>query len=111
MSTMEGCSLLKEVQIGAKHYSIVECDSDHFELLLEELGANNHEARSFIAYDQQLIVVRSELHQDTKKEYIIHELLHAMLDDAGLSEDVEVEHFVKALAPRLTIFLTTQSFI
>jgi Zn-dependent peptidase ImmA (M78 family) len=103
--------MLKKAKIGAKLYSIDEYSKIEFDNILQIFGSNNFDAKSFILYDQQIIGIRSELHENTKKEYLIHELLHAMLDDSGLSEDKEVEQFIKVLAPRINAFISTQNFL
>ena len=58
--------------------------------------------------DAEYIVISPRLSVGAAAEYILHESLHAMLDNAGIDIDeneVTEEMVVSALAPRLAAFL------
>lgn len=98
----------KQIKVGARQYEVFYFDNLEFNALLLKLGASEDEiikARSFIDYDSQHIVIRNQLRDDHKKELLIHELLHACLEDAGVTQDFEAEKFISAISPRLNQLL------
>lgn len=72
-----------------------------FDLLLAQKNVKDDDIKSFIDYDEQLIVFRSRLMPDHCRELILHELLHAMLIDSTSIQDEYTEQFISKLAPRL----------
>lgn len=98
---------LNHIKIGARNYQIKFVD-DHtfYDFLLKKSNDKNYfNAKSFIDYDEQIIVIRDSLQEDHKQELLLHELLHACVEDAGFIQDFEVEKFISALAPRLNQLL------
>lgn len=100
--------LSKQIKVGARSYSVVILDNEKFEYLLEKRNCHDSSVKSFIDYDDQLICVREALHADHKRELILHELLHACVEDSGVNLSDEIcEIFIRALAPRLSSLLAS----
>lgn len=58
--------------------------------------------KSVVSYDDDVILVRKRLTREHKRELVLHELIHACLEDSGVIDQLpEAESFVKVLAPRL----------
>jgi Zn-dependent peptidase ImmA (M78 family) len=93
------------IKVGARTYAIACLEDEEFELLLAQKGIHNESIKSFIDYDEQLIVLRNRLHPEHIRELILHELIHACLEDSGVTQDEIVEQFVSVLAPRLNDLL------
>lgn len=95
-------------KIGARAYDIAIVDDVDFFCELEKRGCNDTDVKSFIDYDDQLIFVRQSLKSDHVRELILHELLHACVEDSGVNahENNAHEVFVSAVAPRLNHLLT-----
>ena len=88
--------------MGNRIYSIASVDDPTFDLVLSQKGVRDPEIKSFIDYDDQIILVRDRLQDDHKKELILHEVLHSCLEDSGMVQDEIVENFIRILSPRLT---------
>jgi hypothetical protein len=89
------------IKVGNRVYSIASVDDATFDLVLSQKGVQDPEIKSFIDYDDQLILVRDRLQSDHKKELLLHELLHSCMEDSGMVQDEFVENFIKVLSPRL----------
>lgn len=76
------------LKIGAKSYQLNFIDSKKMDSLLESLGVNKELILNKVGvtdYYLQQIFIRSDVHPDLISECVLHELLHAMLDDAGIN--------------------------
>jgi len=93
------------IKVGARTYAITNLNDADFDLLLAQKGVVDGEVKSFIDYDEQLIVVRDNLRPDHKRELVIHELIHAELDDIGYQQDVVSERLVRIIAARVHLLL------
>lgn len=87
------------IKIGGKKYKLSLTNHK-----TDEIFKDNEEANGYIKYDLSEINIRSSNSSDVIKESIIHELLHALLDDSGV-EDLNTEKLVKILTPRLNALL------
>ena len=96
----------KSIQVGSRTYVVKLVDDKTFVETLRSYGTTDNELigiKSFINYDEQLIMINDRLAADHKRELIFHELLHAFIEDSGVQLDrVLIEQFVSALAPRMT---------
>ena len=95
---------IRDVRVGQKDYSIIELQDDNFSEFLSSIGEISNvalNAKAFIVYDQQIICVRAGLHPQTRDESIVHEIMHAMLEESGHSETIDAEKFISILAPQL----------
>lgn len=96
------------INVGNRCYSIASLNDEDFDLILYQKNVVDVAAvKSFVDYDDQLIVVREKLSSDHKQELVLHELIHACLEDAGNSQVDVVEEFVTILAPRLSALLSS----
>lgn len=90
------------INVGNRLYTILMIDDEDFDFILSKKGIVDDSIKSFIDYDDQLICVRKCLKPDHCQELILHELLHACADDAGICQDELFEIFVRSFAPRLS---------
>lgn len=93
--------MTKTCRIGARKYSIVITGDD------ETLIANP-DAHGYIDYPAGKIVLRAAEDMSFVRENLMHEVLHALIDDSGLNTagvDVSHERFVAVLTPRLVQFM------
>lgn len=97
------------IKIGSRVWSIAILDLPAFQHLLGKKNIFDDEIKSFADYDEQLIVVRADLEQNHCRELVLHELIHACLDDAGVQTG-DYEKFVSALAPRLNNLMDQNLF-
>lgn len=88
------------INIGSRVYSIASLDDESFDVILAQNGVIDDTVKSFIDYDSQLILVRMRLNEDHRRELLLHEIIHACIEDAGV-HDEHIERFVSILAPRL----------
>ena len=93
---------IKNLKVGAKSYSIHVGRDDVLD--------SNLDAHGYIDYVQRRIALRGGCHGTFLVEDFVHEMLHALCDDAAIQEvlnvdDAYVERLVSALAPRLTQLL------
>jgi hypothetical protein len=84
--------------------------------MLDERGVfkDIEKIRSFVSYEESLIVLRPGFSTDTIRERILHESLHACIEDSGLLDDLDqlaVEKIICALSPRLMSFVQSNSSI
>ncbi len=85
---------IKTLRIGAQRYGVV-MQEDH---VLEGIyGRVNHK--------MGVIEINKTVMAGQKADTFVHEVLHALITDAGLAMGEDEEKFVRALAPRLTAFL------
>lgn len=94
----------QSIKIGARTYKIMIVVNELFEQLLAERNVSENEfcdIKSFIDYDSQVIAIRSILSKEHQRELLIHELLHAWIDDSGIVQDEHAERFISVLAPRI----------
>ena len=95
------------IKIGARTYAIASLSDEDFDVLLSRKIEPDGDIKSFIDYDEQLIVVRGRLRPDHKRELIIHELIHACVEDAGLQQE---EGFIRSIAARLNSLIDENLF-
>jgi len=90
------------ILIGNRKYDILSLNDEDFDYILFKKDAYDPQVKSFIDYDDQLICVRDRLKNDHKQELVLHELLHACAEDAGIDQDENFEKFVRSFSPRLS---------
>lgn len=95
------------IKVGNRTYSIALLNDVEFDSALSCYGLCDEDVKSFIDYDDQIIVVREKLREDHRQELVLHELIHACINDVGLKQDEHVEQFVSVLAPRLSCLLSS----
>jgi hypothetical protein len=54
------------IRVGARLYSIVSLDDENFDILLSQKNVHDSAIKSFVDYDEQLIVIRDRLSQEHK---------------------------------------------
>lgn len=86
-------------KIGARVYGI-SIESPEINKVFQE----NDTAYGYIDYVSGKIKLRSDISKDFQTETLLHELLHAMLDNSGI-EDINLDKITKVLAPRLHALL------
>lgn len=91
------------VKVGNRRYNVRSLDDETFDTTLANYGVYDESVKSFIHYDEQLIVIRDRLSAEHKQELIIHELIHACIEDTGTEQS---EEFVSVLAPRLSALMS-----
>jgi Zn-dependent peptidase ImmA (M78 family) len=99
--------------VGNRQYQIASLDEKEFNSKLETLEVSHadiRQAKSFIDYDEQIICIRKSLKSDHKQELVLHELLHACLEDAGLDQSDTTETFIRVLSPRLSALMSEIRF-
>lgn len=94
------------ILVGNRSYDVVSLNDEDFDQILFKKDAYDPQVKSFIDYDDQLICVREKLKPDHKQELVLHELLHACADDAGIDQDEKFESFVRSFSPRLSSLLS-----
>lgn len=92
----------KNIKVGNRLYEILVLSDEDFDHILLKKRITDSDIKSFIDYDDQIICVRSKLKKDHRQELIIHELLHACAEDAGIHQDQNFEAFVRSFSPRLS---------
>ena len=94
------------IKVGNRTYAIALVNDNDFDALLSNLNQLDYDVKSFVDYDEQLIVVRSRLRPDHQRELIVHEVLHACIEDSGTMIDRElIESVVSLMAPRLSTLI------
>lgn len=94
------------IKIGSRTYSIASVDDSTFDAIINKHIASVDEAKSFVDYDDQIIIVRAKLCNDHKRELLLHEILHACIEDSGVHDEA-IERFISILSPRLVSLLET----
>ena len=88
-------------KIGAREYNVIFTD-------INDIFNENRDAYGYIDYEQSQIVIRKNVEDKFKNENLIHELLHALFNDARvdkiLSHD-KAELIVELLTPRIHQFI------
>lgn len=96
----------RDILVGSRTYSIVALDRESFSQVLSKLDVEDDSVKSFVDYDTQTIVLRGDLKSDHLRELVVHELLHACLEDAGFEQDDASEKLIRVLSPRLSCLLS-----
>ena len=109
-----------QFKIGAKTFQLNCIESINFDNLLQELGIDISIARDKIGFIDQYkkkIYVRSDVSEQLQRETLIHEILHALLEDSGISSlngqkliNIE-EIIVSILSPRISAFIQENDLI
>lgn len=94
------------ILVGNRNYDIISLNDEDFDQILFKKDAYDSQVKSFIDYDDQLICVRDRLKNDHKQELVLHELIHACAEDAGIDQDEKFEAFVRSFSPRLSSLLS-----
>ena len=78
----------------------------------DQILAENETADGYIDYTARKIVIRAGIDEELIKENIIHEILHALLDDSGIENTIQLlndedkcEALISALSPRIYQFI------
>lgn len=99
-----------DILVGSRTYSVTVLGRECFFQTLSKLGVEDDSVddsvKSFINYDTQTIVLRGDLKRDHLRELVVHELLHACLEDAGFDQDDVSEKLIRVLSPRLSCLLS-----
>lgn len=93
-----------DIKIGNRTYSLISIERDTFDQLLASKRVYDEDVKSFVDYDEQIIVVREELTVEHKRELLLHEIIHACIADSGVDNE-HVEQFVSLLSPRLACII------
>jgi hypothetical protein len=105
---------MKQYRVGARVYVVQILDKNEFVKQLLQSGVNEtdvHDVKSFINYDKSEICICDGFSDDHNEELVLHELLHALLDNAQFKQSDVSEEIIKLLAPRLHQFLLDNVFI
>lgn len=97
--------LPKTVKVGSQTYKIIE--------RLQNVDATLGGAYAYTLVDENLIVMRQDLHIERKRSILIHELLHALIFTFSRSDRVErndnyddwEHHFITMIQEPLTMLL------
>jgi len=95
-----------DILVGSRTYTVVALGRECFFQTLSKLGVEDDSVKSFVDYDTQTIVLRGDLKSDHLRELVVHELLHACLEDAGFDQDDVSEKLIRVLSPRLSCLLS-----
>jgi len=84
------------IKIGGRVYSVII--TNHNNILNE-----NPDAQAYVNHQDREIVIRDVGNIEHKKEYMLHEILHALIDDTGVEfeQHKTIETIVSVLTPRL----------
>jgi len=102
------------IKIGSRKYDIAIVDDETFDISIAERHQQDNEnlIKSFVDYDDQIIMVRGSLHADLKRELVIHEILHACFEDSGvIDQDEKYESLIRILSPRISSLIIEQNLI
>jgi hypothetical protein len=94
-----------EWEIGARTFHVELCDPEH-----DAVFVDNADVRAYTDHSTSKIVIKDDgISTDARDELLVHELLHALVKNAGLDqclkEGFTEEFLVSALAPRIHDFL------
>jgi Zn-dependent peptidase ImmA (M78 family) len=92
------------IQIGNREFAIVQTDDEVFDHYLLKAGVELNDLRdikSFVDYDENMILIRKRLDENHKRELLIHELLHASLEVQCIPQDESTEKFITMISPRV----------
>lgn len=112
MKESQEYSMKNNINVGSKNYSVSFTQED-------PVLAVNETADGYINYTHREIVIRTGINEELIKENVIHEILHALLDDSGVENTIQLlndedkcEALVAALSPRIYQFIKdNRSFI
>jgi hypothetical protein len=91
---------MKKIKVGGRNYHI------KYKTALNEQTFKEHDkAYAFVDYINSEIVLRSDVSEDFLKENLIHEILHALLDNSGIPEE-NLDKTIQILSPRIHAFIT-----
>lgn len=83
------------IRIGGREYKI------SFETeKTDNIFAENLNAYAYVSYTTSEIKIRKDISVDYKQENLLHELLHALLDNTGLQEE-NLDNTINILVPRI----------
>jgi len=93
------------INIGSKDYSVNFTKED-------KILSENETADGYINYTHREIVIRTGINKELIKQNVIHEILHALLDDSGIENTIQLlndedkcESLITALTPRIYQFI------
>jgi Zn-dependent peptidase ImmA (M78 family) len=84
---------MNKIKIGAKNYIINSVETN-------EIFEINPKANAYIDYENSSIFIK-KASDDFMQENLLHEILHALFENTGIDEELDVERIIKILAPRL----------
>jgi len=84
------------IKIGGRTFSV--------EMKMDEILNHQPDAHGYINYQHSKIIIGNDSSGDFQAENLLHEILHALLDNSGKSE-INNEEIIKLLTPRLHGFL------
>ena len=87
------------IKIGGRIYTINLVDS-----VCDETFSTHDNAYGYVDYINSKITIKNEVSKNYQQENIIHEILHALLDNAGLPEE-NLDKTIQILTPRIHAFL------
>jgi len=98
------------LKIGARIYSVEKWSGSEIESFT---GRDSNEICGFTDYYQGKIIVNGDVSKDVREETLLHEIMHTLLDNSGISEigkqlkeDPQVAELVATItAPRLHAML------
>lgn len=96
---------LSTIKIGNKSYSIGIVDVETFNVYLSQKNIFDNDVKSFIDYDEQIILIKNSYSKEYIHELLIHELLHACFTDSGFEQDEMAEKLISVLSPRIACLL------
>lgn len=92
---------VKKIKILATEYEVEEVEQiDKYERLIGQ-----------IEYSEQKIKIDKNISEDMKKETLIHEIIHGILEKLGLNELNEDEQKVQSIATTLYLVLKENGLI
>lgn len=95
-------SLPSSCRIGARNYTIHITPTD-------PVLDSNPDAHGYVDYPAGRIVIRESADVTFVHENLLHEILHALIDNSGLNSELQanisVERLLLVLAPRLHQFM------
>jgi hypothetical protein len=93
------------INVGSKNYTVNFTQED-------KILSENETADGYINYTHREIVIRTGIDKELIKENVIHEILHALLDDSGIENTIQLlkdedkcEALISALSPRIYQFI------
>jgi Zn-dependent peptidase ImmA (M78 family) len=93
------------INVGSKDYTVNFTQED-------KILSENETADGYINYTHREIVIRTGIDKELIKENVIHEILHALLDDSGIENTIQLlkdedkcEALISALSPRIYQFI------
>ena len=94
---------MTQIKVGGKLYKIIYSNQTNDKVFSEEDSADG-----YIAYQLSEIHIRDTNSKDSMQETTVHEVLHALLDNIGVSSEetqVNLDSTINLLAPRLHAFV------